>query len=190
MRRRSYLTVGGSIGASALSAGCLGVLDGGSTTESTRPDPVDLSGNKRDDQGGMVIGKHGGPNGQIFYEENEPDHGNPAWFHTLTYGLFPYYFEHERMGWTAQAVYVTDYSVVDFDAPAEGRFSLPAPTAADTFTDGTTATYVVESRARGGMGPAIVPFSSESDADDFAETYGGRTLSFEQVSPEFVSQYQ
>jgi nitrous oxide reductase accessory protein NosL len=186
MKRRTVLAGGVALGTSVPSAGCLGTLG----SSDSKPDPIDLSGTKKDDQGGMVIGKHGGPNGQIFYENNAPDHGNPAWFHTLTYGMFPYYFEHEQLGWTAEAIYVTDYSLVDYDPPTEGGLTLPAPTAADTFGDAKTMTYVVESRARGGMGPAIVPFSRESDADSFAETYGGRTLAFDDISPEFVSQYQ
>jgi nitrous oxide reductase accessory protein NosL len=172
--------------AGATTAGCLGVLGGGSEPP---PDPVDLSGGKADDRGGMEIGRHGGPNGQIFYGSNAPDHGNPAWFHTLTYGLFPYYFEHREMGWTAEAVYVTDYSVVEFDAPAEGAFSLPAPTAPETFGDGEEMTYVVESEARGGMGPAIVPFSEGGDAASFVDAHGGEALSFDAITPEFVGTY-
>jgi copper chaperone NosL len=187
MNRRSFLA-SAVVGLSSLSAGCLGAFSGESES---KPDPIALSGTKKDDQGGMIIGDHGGPNGQIFYENNEPEgHDNPAWFHTLTYGLFPYYHEHEEMGWTATAVYVTDYSIVEFEAPSSGSFTLPAPTEAETFGDATEMAYVVESAARGGMGPAIVPFSKQSDADSFVAAHGGELLSFEDISLEFVRTYQ
>jgi nitrous oxide reductase accessory protein NosL len=166
-------------------AGCLGGEAG------APPAPVDLSGQKRDDQGGMVIGQHGGPNGQIFYENNSPErHDNPAWFHTLSYGLFQHYFEHEQRGWSAEVIYATDYSVVDDPVTERGETLVTtAPTAPETFADAETLTYVVESEVRGGMGPDLLPFSESADADTFVEEHGGRTMRFDDVTPQFLSAY-
>lgn len=188
MRRRRILAGAGPL-LTATTAGCLGGLGGNS---SERPEPVDLSGQKLDDRGGMVIGQHGGPNGQIFYRSNAPEgHENPAWFHTLSYGLFPYYFTHRKQGWTADAIYATDYSVVDEPIAEQGdRPRLAAPTAPETFADATSLTYVIESDARGGMGPALVPFSEPADADSFVDEHGGRTLAFEDVTPQLLSEYR
>ena len=185
MKRRTLLrTTGGLLAVSA--GGCLGSTGNGET--GATPSPIDLGGQKRDDRGGMVIGYHGGPNGQIFYASHAPaDHGNPARFHTLVFGLFPYLFEHESMGWEATAIYATDYSTVEFDLGEDGR--LPAPLAAETFADATAMTYVMGSEAAGGMGPTLVPFSAPTDADSFTATHGGRTVTFDEVTPDLIADY-
>ena len=155
------------------------------------PDPVDLSGQKTDFQGGMVIGDHGGPNGQIFYEETEPkprqgagvegnSPDNLAWFHTLVYGLFPYHFEMRNSGAQAAAIYVTDYSTVDWELSSDTMI-MPTPTSPETFADATELTYVVDSDARGGMGSALLPFSNSDDAARFISEYNGRTINYDGI---------
>ena len=183
MDRRTTLAAFGSVVGTGSLAGCFG--------GSNRPEPVDLSGGKADDQGGMIIGKHGGPNGQIFYANNAPEgHDNPAWFHTLAFGLFRYYFRHERRGWEARAIYVTDYSLVDYELERrDGRQYMPAPTAAGTFGDATTMTYVMESGVHGGMGPELLPFSVAENAGAFVERHGGRTVTFDDVTPQLIAEY-
>jgi nitrous oxide reductase accessory protein NosL len=184
MERRTTLTAFGSLVCGGL-AGCLG------TGEASRPEPIDLSGGKADDQGGMVIGKHGGPNGQIFYAEHTPDgHDNPAWFHTLAFGLFRYYFRHDHRGWDATAIYATDYSSFEYELhERDGRTYVPAPTAAETFGDATAMTYVMESEVYGGMGPELIPFSATEDARAFVDRHGGRTVSFDDVTPQSIAEY-
>ncbi|SEL38119.1 nitrous oxide reductase accessory protein NosL [Haloferax larsenii] len=175
-----------SLGVVTALAGCLG---GGESEP--KPEPIDLSGGKEDDQGGMVIGVHAGPNGQIFYADNAPeDHDNPAWFHTLSMGLFPYYFEHKRQGWTATAIYVTDYSTVDYELRTEeGRTFISTHIGADTFGDAEKMTYVVDSDVHGGMGPDLIPFSNGDDASSFAEEHGGTTVSFDDITQEWLDGY-
>jgi nitrous oxide reductase accessory protein NosL len=187
MRRRTALTACVSLFAVGGSSGGLETGDGATPT----PTSVDLSGGKADDRGGMVIGRHGGPNGQIFYERNGPDgHDGPAWFHTLAFGLFPYHFEHEREGWEAAAIYVTDYSTVDYELfERDGRTYVSSPTAAETFGDGTTATYVLGSEGLGGMGPELVPFSAAADARAFVDRHGGRTITFDEITPHLIAGY-
>jgi nitrous oxide reductase accessory protein NosL len=183
MERRTFVRgTAGLVCAGALT-GCLG---GGGDEP---PEPVDLSGEKPDDQGGMVIGDHGGPNGQVFYAENSPDgHDGPAWFHTLVFGLFPYHFERLNRGWEAEAVYVTDYSVVDQEPfETDGVLTMPSPTSPDTFADATELTYVAESEVMGGMGPALHPFSEEDEARDFADEHEGRTVTFGDIDRRYVS---
>lgn len=174
-------------------AGCLDAFGSNSET----PDPVDLSGGKFDYQGGMEIGVHGGPNGQIFYADNEPTSrhatGNSedarddlAWFHTLVQGLFPYHFERLNQGWEPAAIYVTDYSLVDWELSGGGPKQLPSPTAADTFGDATELVYVAESDVIGGMGPELVPFSDADEANSFADTHSGRTLDYDDITPTLI----
>jgi len=188
-RRRAIKVAGASLTAGL--AGCLGGDESG-------PEPVDLSGGKFDYQGGMEIGAHGGPNGQIFYADNEPDSPHSpdtspeardelAWFHTLAQGLFPYHFERTNRGWEAVVVYVTDYSAVEWELQetAEGP-QMPAPTAPETFADAESLTYVVESDVIGGMGPDLLPFSESADVDAFVEEYGGQTVAFEDITRQLV----
>jgi nitrous oxide reductase accessory protein NosL len=186
-RRTTMATLGALFGAGGLS-GCLGNVAGSARAT---PTPVDLSGGKADDQGGMIIGKHGGPNGQIFYENESPEgHDNPAWFHTLAFGLFRYYFRRERQGWEASAVYVTDYSLFEYElTERDGRLYVPAPTAPGTFGDGRAVTYVMESEVYGGMGPELIPFSAIGDAEAFVDRHGGRTVTFDEVTPQFIAEY-
>lgn len=193
-RRQVVHTVG--LGAVIGTAGCVGGSPGSS------PEPVDLPGQKTDYQGGMVIGDHGGPNGQVFYADTEPEPRqgpvqgsegteNLAWFHTLAHGLFPYHLNLVADGAEATAVYVTDYSRVDWEIPEDTeRKKMPAPTAPDTFADATGLTYVIESDVMGGMGPDLMPFSEPSEAESFADNYGGRTIGYDDIDRSLVDGIQ
>ncbi|MDY7082220.1 MAG: nitrous oxide reductase accessory protein NosL [Halobacteria archaeon] len=92
LSRREIIKMGGLVAGTGL-AGCMGMADKDSNRDSGDiPDPIALSGGKQCDVCGMVIGKHPGPNAQIFYRENSPEeHPNPAWFDSLKACMFPYY---------------------------------------------------------------------------------------------------
>jgi len=196
-RRRALQAAG--VGAVAGLAGCLGVFD---TDTGSVPDPVDLSGGTFDYQGGMEIGRHGGPNGQIFYADNEPEtphesgdspeaRDDLAWFHTLVYGLFPYHFDRLDRGWEAAVIYVTNYSAVDWELiEREGHQYMPAPTAAESFADATALTYVAESDVMGGMGPELIPFSDADDVEAFIADNGGQSVSFDDISRQMIDALQ
>lgn len=193
MDRRTFLRGSIATAGTAAFAGCTDILGGDSESV---PEPVALSGGKFDYQGGMEIGPHGGPNGQIFYADNEPqplqksegeNEANLAWFHTLADGLFPYHFERRDRGWEAEVVYVTDYSAVEWTVDErEGRPRLPSLTAPDSFADATELTYVTGSNATGGMGPDLFPFSVAADADSFVDEYGGQTVSYDDITRQLV----
>lgn len=58
------------------------------------------------------------------------------------------------------AVYVTDYSWIDWETSENTeRKKMPAPTAPDTFVDATDFTYAVETDVMGGMRPDLILFS-------------------------------
>ncbi|MFB6098080.1 MAG: nitrous oxide reductase accessory protein NosL, partial [Salinibacter sp.] len=93
----------------------------------------------------------------------------------------------KQLGWTVAAVYVTDYSRVDYKVwTAQDTPYIESATAPDTFADATTVVYVVGSRVHGAMGPEFIPFSAKRDAKAFARKYGGRLVSWEQVTPEML----
>ena len=199
MNRRTYLRASvTAVGVTAF-AGCL-ASGGGEDV----PAPVDLSGTKFDYQGGMEIGAHGGPNGQIFYKDEQPrpavaggadgDTSSPenlAWFHTLVFGLFPYHFDRQSRGWETDVIYVTDYTLVDWDIAAdESRPVMPSPTSAEMFAEASELTYVGGSEVMGGMGPALHPFSDSGEASSFVENYGGDTYEFDEINQALVESLQ
>ena len=194
MNRRTFLYSSGAVAGGGLLAGCLDGLTGGSGAV---PEPVDLSDGKLDYQGGMEIGRHGGPNGQIFYDGEEADtvhrtedgadgQDGLAWFHTLAQGLFPYHFERLDRGWKATVVYATDYSAVEYSADAEPP-RMPSPTGPETFAAVEDLQFVAGSAATGGMGPELVPFSDGEEASDFAAEYGGEVRSFGEIDRSLIA---
>ena len=194
MDRRTFLYSSGAVAAGGVLAGCLDGLTGGSGEV---PEPVDLSGGKLDYQGGMEIGRHGGPNGQLFYDGKEADtvhrteegadgQDGLAWFHTLAQGLFPYHFERLDRGWEPAVIYATDYSTVEYSAGDEPP-RMPSPTGAETFAAAEDLQFVAGSDARGGMGPDLFPFSDDGEASDFAAEYGGELLSFGEIDRSLIA---
>lgn len=181
--RRQLVTTASVLAGTAL-AGC----GGEATAPGPPPGPTSLLGSKQCDFCGMVIEDHPGPNGQIYYRDHGPEtHDNPAWFESLRSCLFPYYFEKGRLDWTADAVYVTDYSVVDYRIEeVAGDAFIPSFTDPETFADATRLTFVVGSEVYGSMGQAFVPFSDEDDAAAFSDEYGGEQVSFEEIGPDML----
>jgi len=182
MDRRTFLAA--AAGTASL-AGCLGGL----ATGGSAPEPVALSGGKFDDDHGMEIGPHGGPNGQIFYEGRSPPdrEEGPFWFHTLAFSLFPFYFERRSRGWEARVVHVTDFSAVEYEPEKrDGTLRMPSPTAPETFADATDLVYVAGSEVMGGMGPELHPFSDGDEAAGFRDDHGGRVLAFGDIDRNLV----
>lgn len=174
-------------------AGCVGgASEPEADAEEPPPEPIDLGGGKIDDLGGMIIGEHGGPNGQIFYAEESPEgRENPAWFHSLLATLFPYHFEREDRGWTARVVYVTDYSAVDYELTTHGgNVVISSHTDPETFADARELRYVAASDVLGGMGPDLIPFSENADLEAFRVDHGGEVLECDEITEERITAYQ
>jgi len=67
---------------------------------------------------------------------------------------------------------------------------MPAPTSAETFADATGLFYVGESDVMGGMGPALHPFSEQSEAESFAEQYNGTVYEFDDINRTLIDALQ
>jgi nitrous oxide reductase accessory protein NosL len=183
-RRRRVLGAGAA-GVAASLTGCLGSLTG----DGTEAPPADAIAEDADcDVCGMIVAKHPGPNGQLFYDEESPDgHDNPARFDALKQCFFPYKLEHDAMGWSETAAYVTDYSAVDYDVSAEsGATTISSHVAASAFAPAADLQYVVGSEVQGAMGPDFVPFSDGDDAAAFADEYGGDVVAFDDIGEGLV----
>lgn len=181
--RRQFLLAGTALGTGFL-AGC----SGGQSTDVEPPSPVSLGASVECDVCGMVVAEHPGPNGQIFYRDEEPaTHGNPARFDSTKACLFPYYFDHEQLGWKADVVYVTDYSRVDYEiSTVQGQAYIETATGANTFADARDSVFVVGSEVHGAMGPDFIPFSEADDGAAFADEFGGQPVAFDDVTRELL----
>ena len=180
MSRRTVLAGAGTLAAASV-AGCLG-------GDGSAPAAVAVTDAAACDECGMVISKHPGPNGEIYWDDAEPEtHDAPFWFDSLKQCFFPHYFEGTDAGRSLDAAYVTDYSTVDYSVNTQGGSSyVTSHTDADAFADATELQYVVESDVEGAMGPDFVPFSDPGDAEGFADQYGGAVVSFDEISTTLV----
>lgn len=178
LSRRTVLGAGATMAVGAI-AGCTGLTGGGEP-----PAPLAIEPDWSCDDCGMVISQHPGPNGQVFFRSNSPDgHDNPARFDALKSCLFPYLRTKEREGWTAAAVYATDYSSVDYELMEGDSPTISSHTAAESFGDATAMWFVVESDLRGAMGKDFIPFSVEADAEALADEWNGRVVGYDDIGP-------
>lgn len=181
LRRRSVLQYGAGVVPIAL-AGCLGGSGG------EPPDPVVITADAACDNCGMIISKHPGPNGQLYFTDHEPEkHDPPFWFDSLKMCLFPMLLEAEQMARTTNGVYATDYSRVDYTLRDDGGTTyISSHTEPESFGRAQDLTYVVGSEVEGAMGPDFIPFSKTDDASAFAAEHGGQTVAFEDIDDGMV----
>ncbi len=120
---------------------------------------------------GMNLPEHPGPKGQIFVASVI----EPLWFSsvrdTIAFTMLP---DEPK---DIQAIYVSDMSkATSWDKPG-----------ADNWIDARKALFVIDSRARGGMGgDEAVPFSDRGVAEKFVADHGGHIVTFEQVPRDYV----
>ena len=73
-------------------------------------------------------------------------------------------------------VYVNDMGRASWDSPESG-----------TWIDAASATYVIGSDRRGGMGALeAVPFADPAKAEAFIARHGGHTVRFEQMPQDYI----
>jgi nitrous oxide reductase accessory protein NosL len=180
--RRTVLGASGALAATAL-AGCLGG-DGGDSA----PPAITIGSGDACDNCGMVIANHPGANGQIFWEDHAPaEHDAPFRFDALKQCLFPHLFENRDQGRTPAAIYVTDYSAVEYSvSSSDDAPYISSHPEAEAFAPARDLSYVVGSEVNGAMGADFVPFSDAGDADAFAGEYGGEVVSFDDITPALV----
>ncbi len=131
----------------------------------------------------MVVEDHYGPAGQIFYDDGRPDGGDgPVAFDSVA-ELLVYDDEQRIRGLEDRAVFVTDYSSVDYELEdRDGVHYVSTHAEREAFADATELYYVVDSEIRGAMGPDHLPFSRRSDADDVSREYGGAVRNWGELS--------
>lgn len=116
---------------------------------------------------GMALADYPGPKGQIRYAD-----GGTVYFcdtlELLSIAMSP---EHVR---ALAGVYTQDMAQADWNSP-HGHW-----------IDATQAYYVRGSQRTGSMGPTLASFAQRTDAEAFAQQYGGQVIAFAQVTPDMV----
>lgn len=67
-----------------------------------------------------------------------------------------------------------------------GQKYIQAVTGPDTFVNADDVVFVVGSEVHGAMGPDFVPFSDEDDGASFVDTFGGRAVNMDAITPEML----
>lgn len=116
---------------------------------------------------GMTLADFPGPKGQIIYTT-----GNPDYF-CDTVEMFSIYLKPEQKK-NITGIFTQDMGATDWEKP-HGHW-----------IDAKQAIYVFGSKKTGSMGPTIAAFSHQLDAEKFANEFGGKVLTFSQVSPDMV----
>lgn len=135
------------------------------------PPPQHLTADATGHYCGMALAEHPGPKGQIILASRR----DPVWFSSARDAFaFTILAEESK---DVRAIYVSDMGKApNWDKPGE-----------DNWLDAHQAFFVVGSRKQSGMGASeTVPFSDRAAADKFAESNGGRVLSFSEVPPDYV----
>jgi copper chaperone NosL len=135
------------------------------------PPPQHLTADATGHYCGMALAEHPGPKGQIILASRT----DPVWFSSARDAFaFTILAEESK---DVRAIYVSDMGKAPtWDKPGD-----------DNWVDARQAFFVVDSRKQSGMGaPETVPFSDRAAADKFAESNGGRVLSFSEVPHDYV----
>jgi len=117
---------------------------------------------------GMLITHFDGPKGEIFRKEQ----GDKVFKFCSTRDMFSYYLDPENTRNVSQ-IMVHDMSKMPW-----GSDSIDDK----HFIDAKTAWFVTGSEKTGAMGKTLASFSLQTDAQAFADQFGGKVLSFKDIN--------
>ena len=152
------------------------------------PEPLDLSGDKFCDQCGMLLEAQPGPVGQTFFDDHQPNgRDGPAWFCSGSC-TYLYTFDREAEGHEVVVIYMTDYSVVDWQLSDEDdTLFISSHLGADAFARADDLTLLVGSELIGAMGPDLIGFTDPEGAEAVRADHGGSIYTHDEVTPELVA---
>lgn len=135
------------------------------------PDPQVLTEEAAGHYCQMVILEHQGPKGQVHLA----GYPAPLWFSQVRDGVA--YLKSPEQTAEILVLYVNDMGVAV-------SWSEPGP---NNWIDASTAYFVVNSDAIGGMGaPEIAPFSALAKAEEFIVEHGGEIMTLAEIPAELV----
>lgn len=130
--------------------------------------PVEVTSSTSCSLDGMLLADYPGPKAQIQYEQGDTD------FFCDTVEMFSIYLKPEQKK-RVTGIFVQDMGKTDWNNP-KGHW-----------IDARSAFYVVGSQMKGGMGPTLASFSSQSDAEQFKNKNGGKVYKFSEITPDMVT---
>ena len=130
--------------------------------------PVEFDAATSCELDGMMLAEYGGPKAQVHYVGM----ARPFFF-CDTVEMFSALLRPEQQR-AVRVAYVQDMGKADWDKPRGHWF------------DAKTGFYVVGGKRHGSMGPTIVSFTAEVDAQRFAGQWGGKVLRYAEVRPEMA----
>ncbi len=134
-------------------------------TEVAKPDPVHFHPEDECHVCGMSVMGFPGPKGEALGGSS----GQIRKF-CSTRDLFAWALQPENAH-GKHTMYVHDMAQTEWKAPADAAL-----------IDAREAYYVVGSKRTGAMGPTLASFGNENSAHEFSQQYGGRVLSFGEVT--------
>ncbi|MCY0885971.1 MAG: nitrous oxide reductase accessory protein NosL [Firmicutes bacterium] len=152
-----------------LGAGC--GVPAGSPSFPPPPRPLQASTTCRLD--GMFLEGHPGPHAELIYRDGHTD------FFCNPWELFDYYYSPDRphQHGSVAALYVQNMGAARWANP-QGHWILAQK-----------AFFVVGDHRPTDMGYVFVPFATRSAAEAFARQWGGKVLSFSQITPAVVKAF-
>ena len=117
---------------------------------------------------GMLITRFDGPKGEVFRKET----GDQVFKFCSTRDMFSYYLDPENKRNVAHMM-VHDMSKMPWGSEGiDDKY----------FIDAKTAWYVTGSEKTGAMGDTLASFSKQSDAQAFANEFGGQVINFADIN--------
>lgn len=118
---------------------------------------------------GMLISNFSGPKGELFRKGITEADGNSVKKFCSTRDMFSFYLDPENKR-NVTTMLVHDMSKSPWDTPNDAYF-----------IDARNAWFVAGSSKTGAMGKTLASFSMQTQAQEFAEEFGGKVLSFAQI---------
>ncbi len=143
------------------------VIVGCSKGEDTKYPPLSLDRSSVCSVCGMILLDFPGPKAQMIYTNNRND------FFCGTLDLFTFYLQPDSPKNIA-AIYVNDMGKEDWNKPT------------GHWIDARSALLVYGGEVRGAMGDVLVPFSVESQANDYIKKYRGKLVGFNDVNMDML----
>ena len=118
---------------------------------------------------GMLISNFSGPKGELFRKGITKADGDSVKKFCSTRDMFSFYLDPENKRNTTTML-VHDMSKSPWDTPND-----------EYFIDAREAWFVADSSKTGAMGKTLASFSKQIDAQEFADEFGGKVISFTQI---------
>ncbi len=123
---------------------------------------------------GMLIMNFAGPKGELFKNGVTEESSNKVNKFCSTRDMFSFYLDPENKR-NVTTMLVHDMSKMPWNAPKD-----------EFFIDARKAWFVAGSEKTGAMGKTLASFSKQTDAQAFADEFGGKVLDFTEITIEVL----